>query len=164
MICRQWPAISAMRSDGQAQNVSYRPLHCPVQSAQYGEMSSSKRERGSRSPRALRALGLPVPDGWDEASKGLSLGLCRDGQNNVLNCSTDLKSKSGCDVQTHWLGNGLTSGVQWGELIEFIASDFLSAINGVESTGHGVGYRSRQSIRSCIRTLVELSVVGFPSK
>lgn len=83
-----------MRSDGQAKNVSYRPLHCPVRSAQYDEMSSSKRERGSRSPRDLRALGPPVPEAWDVATKGLSLGLCRDGQNNVLNCSTDLKSKS----------------------------------------------------------------------
>lgn len=59
---------------------------------------------------------------------------------------------------------GSPRGCNGGELIEFIASDFLSAINGVESTGHGVGYRSRQSIKSCIRTLVELSVVGFPSK
>ena len=75
-------------------------LHCPIQSAQYEQMSSSKRERGSGSPRALRALGPPVPVAWDVATKGLSLGLCKDGQSNVLNCSTDSKSKSGCDVQT----------------------------------------------------------------
>lgn len=63
----------------------------------------------------IESLGSPSPRGlaevWDVATKGLSLGLCRDGQNNVLNCSTDLKSKSGCDVQTPRTGNGLTSGV-----------------------------------------------------
>lgn len=59
----------------------------------------------------LRALGPPVPEAWDVAPKVLSLGLCNDGQNNVLNCCTDLKSKSGCDVQTPQTGNGLTTGV-----------------------------------------------------
>lgn len=93
-------------SSAVASNISYqigRPsskcfipfLHCPVQPAQYDEKSSSKRERGSCSPRDFRALDPPVPEAWDVATKGLSLGLCRDGQNNVLNCSTDLKSKSG---------------------------------------------------------------------
>lgn len=49
---------------------------------------------------------------WDVATKVLSLGLCKDGQSNVLNCSTDSKSKSGCDVQTLRTRNGFTSGVQ----------------------------------------------------
>lgn len=83
----------------------------------------------------LRALGPPVPEAWDVAPKVLSLRLCKDGQNNVLNCSTDLKSKSGCDVQTPQTGNGLTTGgVEASQSIESIPSGFLTATVAVDDT------------------------------
>lgn len=35
----------------------------------------------------LESLGSPSPEAWDVATKGLSLGLCKDRQSNVLNCA-----------------------------------------------------------------------------
>lgn len=94
-----------------------------------------QKAKGVGTPRDLRALGPPVPEAWDVAPKVLSLGLCKDGQNNVLNCSTDLKSKSGCDVQTPQTGNGLaTGGVGATQSIEFIPSAFLPVTEAVGIT------------------------------
>lgn len=82
-------------------------------------------------------------------TKLLSLGLCRDGQNNVLDCSTDLKSNSRCDVQPLRMQIGLTSGVPGEAIDQLLVSRFL--VDTVKKTltfGHRVGYRSRQAIRN----------------